>query len=33
MLPKWLADQANIESVPALLRAVRRRTMDPNYHR
>ncbi|HSN04362.1 MAG TPA: START domain-containing protein [Nitrospira sp.] len=33
MLPKWLADRANIESVPALLRAVRRRAMDPNYHR
>lgn len=33
MLPKWLADRANIESVPALLQAVRRRAMDPNYHR
>lgn len=33
MLPKWLADRANIESVPALLQAVRRRAVDPNYHR
>lgn len=33
MLPKWLADRANVESVPALLRAISRRVADPNYHR
>ena len=33
MLLKWLAHRANIESVPALLQAVRRRSVDPNYHR
>jgi hypothetical protein len=33
MLPKWLAERANVESVPALLRAISRRSVDPNYHR
>lgn len=33
MLPKWLANRANIDSVPALLQAVKRRAVDPNYHR
>lgn len=33
MLPKWLAEIANVESVPALLRAISRRSVDPNYHR
>ena len=32
-LPTWLADRANRVSVPALLRAVRRRAVDPDYRR
>jgi hypothetical protein len=33
LLPKWLADRANIESVPALLRAIARRAADPTWRR
>lgn len=33
LLPTWLVERANVESVPALLRAISRRSMDPHYRR
>jgi START domain len=32
-IPKWLANQANRESVPALLQAIARRSADPGWRR
>lgn len=32
-LPDWLANRANIESVPALLQAIGHRAVDPSWHR
>lgn len=33
LLPKWLANRANLESVPALLSAIRNRATDPTWRR
>ena len=32
-LPKWLANRANVESVPALLQAIAHRAVDPGWQR